>query len=464
MLYQDKFPALCICLAVLTTSLFTKQADSAECMASGSSFREAAKNYALNCSLTRKDCDPINGRWYCSSESITERNSLQITASQQSSITSPPLPFVLTDRQAQDVTDCIDTDKDGWGWNGVESCKITRTIVSSNRLTDRLTLENLHIQDHVAEFSTQDITDCIDSDNDGWGWNGVESCKTTLATEASGTTASTNTESEAPGNCEKLNSGNYHITDLVTDVFLTAGQSNATGEKTLYEPYIQSKDKINDRVLVWTEKNQWEVANPSTQSWHSGKYPSGRNIIYNHPGFQIGRAIAELDECRVVAFIATAAAGKQIDYWRENQDGHFSYIADKVTNAINSLPVRHQVDMIWWMQGESDNDQLVNRYYYKLNDLITAFRSESWFPSDGYFLANETGWSPYANEAIRKLGNDNNVFTDHSRGEDSPDDRFPHITSETVKTHFNEIALRKIGDIVANKYVYEYLKARKNGN
>jgi len=45
---------------------------------------------------------------------------------------------------------CIDEDNDGWGWNGVESCQITP----------------------VAR-------ECFDSDpvGDGWGWNGVESCR-----------------------------------------------------------------------------------------------------------------------------------------------------------------------------------------------------------------------------------------------------------------------------------------------
>ncbi len=40
--------------------------------------------------------------------------------------------------------DCIDTDGDGWGWDGTQSCLIT--------------------------------TACIDSDGDGYGWNGHETC------------------------------------------------------------------------------------------------------------------------------------------------------------------------------------------------------------------------------------------------------------------------------------------------
>lgn len=46
---------------------------------------------------------------------------------------------------------CFDPDGDGWGWNGVESCRVTTTV--EPQLT------------------------CLDPDGDGWGWNGVESCR-----------------------------------------------------------------------------------------------------------------------------------------------------------------------------------------------------------------------------------------------------------------------------------------------
>jgi len=49
------------------------------------------------------------------------------------------------------ASDCIDSDGDGWGWNGVASCLVP---------------------------ATQQVThECIDSDGDGWGWNGTESCR-----------------------------------------------------------------------------------------------------------------------------------------------------------------------------------------------------------------------------------------------------------------------------------------------
>lgn len=50
------------------------------------------------------------------------------------------------------VAACIDTDGDGWGWDGVRSC--------------------------LVDEPTDDPVDtlCVDTDGDGWGWDGSKSC------------------------------------------------------------------------------------------------------------------------------------------------------------------------------------------------------------------------------------------------------------------------------------------------
>lgn len=60
------------------------------------------------------------------------------------------------------VSTCIDSPPvgDGWGWDGVQSCRVTGAEEASNRT-----------EDNAAA--------CVDSDGDGWGWNGVESCLVT---------------------------------------------------------------------------------------------------------------------------------------------------------------------------------------------------------------------------------------------------------------------------------------------
>ena len=65
---------------------------------------------------------------------------------------------------------CIDTDGDGWGWNGIESCLIGDTTTDTTDTTDG--------NDNAGEAENMESGSltCIDTDGDGWGWNGVESC------------------------------------------------------------------------------------------------------------------------------------------------------------------------------------------------------------------------------------------------------------------------------------------------
>ena len=52
-------------------------------------------------------------------------------------------------------SDCIDTPpfNNGWGWNGTESCRIVE-----------------------PQNNTPGTHACVDYDGDGWGWNGISSC------------------------------------------------------------------------------------------------------------------------------------------------------------------------------------------------------------------------------------------------------------------------------------------------
>lgn len=50
---------------------------------------------------------------------------------------------------------CIDLDGDGWGWNGVSSCRASEVVQ----------------------------TGCIDHDGDGWGWDGSNTCAVTEAVQ-----------------------------------------------------------------------------------------------------------------------------------------------------------------------------------------------------------------------------------------------------------------------------------------
>ena len=56
-------------------------------------------------------------------------------------------PFLFSNPSMAQNTACIDSDGDGYGWNGVETCTPPET----------------------------DVAVCLDTDpvGDGWGWNGI---------------------------------------------------------------------------------------------------------------------------------------------------------------------------------------------------------------------------------------------------------------------------------------------------
>jgi len=86
--------------------------------------------------------------------------------------TLPPLEIFLPTVS----TDCVDTDGDGWGWDGFRSC----------RLDARLCIDS----DgdgwgwNGVETCTPTASECVDTDGDGWGWNGVKSCPLPVSTDS----------------------------------------------------------------------------------------------------------------------------------------------------------------------------------------------------------------------------------------------------------------------------------------
>lgn len=60
--------------------------------------------------------------------------------------------------EANDIGMCVDHDGDGWGWNGVDSCRIGNVEVS------RRGRSNPFDSDRTVTVQ------CEDSDGDGWGW------------------------------------------------------------------------------------------------------------------------------------------------------------------------------------------------------------------------------------------------------------------------------------------------------
>ena len=232
---------------------------------------------------------------------------------------------------------------------------------------------------------------------------------------------------------------------LVTDVILTAGQSNALADGTRFEPEVHPEDRLDPRILVWTQHNGWKVANPLTQIWEYDRFPArlwDPVNSNNSPGFQIARAIVDADPSRVVAFIPTSTPGQSIRYWRFGETP-YNAINQRVVNALNELPSKFDVDLIWWMQGESDANAS-DFYRRELAALIDGWRTEPWYGSDNYFIANETvGYE--VNQIFRELRTDADQYTDYSEAEDLS-------TIQPGGDHYDSQAYRIIGNRVQQIY------------
>ncbi len=70
------------------------------------------------------------------------------TAKPATATADRPIVEPATADEATRKASCIDSDGDGWGWTGSESCQAPKS-------------------------------QCIDSDGDGWGWTGIASCRMT---------------------------------------------------------------------------------------------------------------------------------------------------------------------------------------------------------------------------------------------------------------------------------------------
>jgi|GEM_PF-2686283 len=98
------------------------------------------------------------------------------------------------------VAACIDSDGDGFGWDGSATCIVDAAPPLSAQ-------------------TTSPVNECIDSDGDGFGWDGFATCLVQATVQGAPTVP-------APTVAPQSGAGG------ITDVVLMMGQSNALGENT----------------------------------------------------------------------------------------------------------------------------------------------------------------------------------------------------------------------------------------
>ena len=87
--------------------------------------------------------------------------------------------------------ECIDSDGDGWGWDGSQSCLVTTQSAAPASVASACIdsdgdgygwdgsasciVGQVSVPDNNTQAQSQTAA-CVDSDGDGWGWNGISSC------------------------------------------------------------------------------------------------------------------------------------------------------------------------------------------------------------------------------------------------------------------------------------------------
>lgn len=253
------------------------------------------------------------------------RATLACTLSAPDPAPTPVAPSNPTVVNPQTVVagECIDSDNDGYGWNGVASCipepaTIPVTTAGSTDNTARPAPERAPEPEQTQSVATVTPGACVDSDGDGFGWNGVATCRITTTPVISRpmTTIQTN-NSRAPG-----------VNDI-TDLILITGQSNAQGAKT--EVSLAVLDAPNSKVFAFTDENGWQVAD-LRQHWdgpNQVRHPGGNalifpdNIPHNNFAFHFAKSLVAIDPDRVVGFVLATAPGAGIRHQALGQRRQF---------------------------------------------------------------------------------------------------------------------------------------------
>ena len=384
---------------------------------------------------------------------------------------TPTTTSVLTtstnSQTAQVITGgpCIDSDNDGFGWNGIATC----TPDSPRPVTSAPAPAPAPPATPVTTTGAATPGPCIDTDNDGFGWNGVATCRvgsaqsnqrttsTSVANQATTpVSASSNTQSQTTPGIEDL-----------TDLILVTGQSNAQGAESNVS--LAVLDAPNNKVFAFTDESGWQVAD-LRQHWdgpNQVRHPGNNNLIFptntphNNFALHFGKSLVALDSRRVVGFVLATSPGAGIRQWRRGSS-FYNSLTNKALTALNASN-KTSFDGILWHQGETDflyngtadvnataSEKVAPNYYPdELSRLINNLRQEPWFSTTTpVFICGETQKTSSnpapVNRRLLALNNDNDRHTGcvNSDGLQTIDG-----------THFDAAALREIGRRYANKYI-----------
>lgn len=143
------------------------------------------------------DADEVNGELYVTVDfgGTTSVVKHQISSTDPNDITDQPVDSVDPEPSTAIVFgDCVDSDGDGWGWDGERSCRIPPGIQNSNENSAANCVDTPPLNDgwgwnFARERSCRiprsgppqgprqsALSACVDTDGDGYGWDGLATC------------------------------------------------------------------------------------------------------------------------------------------------------------------------------------------------------------------------------------------------------------------------------------------------
>lgn len=449
-------------------------------MVKGSTLSQARSNYADQCSVSRVDCDPFNGEWFCASFRINSSTPPALTVfdspsapavpsapvvtepviTQPAPVVSQPAPVVVSPPQpapvpepqpvaqpvAQPVVqpapqpvaqspapvpDCArassDSDGDGFGFENNATCLVTDAsapLPAPIAPTPAVVASPPAPRPHC-------VSDASDSDGDGFGFENNATCLVTAESTPTIVTPQTSpTNQTLPATKTSAD---------ITDLILVTGQSNALGAGTAFDPAL---DAPHERVFAFTNDG-WRVANLHQiwdLNWHPRNHPN--TDPSNNFGFHFAKRVAEEDSSRVIGFILSTAPGAAISHWNPN-GAFYAQVQNKVLDAINQLPHKNSLDGILWHQGETDGRD-EQSYTDALYGLINHYRNEPWVEANAPFICGETKIQS-VNNRLNGLNRDSDPTTACVAG--------MNLTDLGDNRHFDAIALRTLGARYAEAYL-----------
>ena len=370
---------------------------------------------------------------------------------------------------------CIDSDNDGFGWNGIDTCipDTPRQVAQAPQPAPASTTTQTSTSAPAPAVSqAQAVTPgpCIDSDNDGFGWNGVDTCLIEAVprpANTSPTTTQTATTTPATTNNNNTRNSTTPRFEDITDLILVTGQSNAQGAETSVSLAVQ--DAPDSRVFAFTDENGWQVAD-LRQHWDGPRqvrHPGNNALIFSentpHNNFALhfGKALVALDSRRVVGFVLATSPGAGVRQWRKGSS-FYNSLTSKAMTALNASS-KTSFDGILWHQGETDflyngtsdvtataAERIAPNYYPdELYTLISNLRQEPWFTTaTPVFICGETEKTSANPAPVNRRLLALNSDSDRHTGCVSSDGL------QTIDgTHFNAASLREIGRRYASRYL-----------